>query len=75
MKLVRSKTTIPVPRVFGYCTTRSDIGYPHLIMEALPGNVLETTMGFSVPDGRKAAFAAQLEYITIQQNWPHIILV
>ena len=60
MKLIRRKTTIPVPRVFGYCTTRSDIGYPYLMMEALPGNVLGSSMGFAVPDERKGAFAAQL---------------
>ena len=59
MELIRSNTTIPVPRVFEYCT-RSDIGHPCLIMEALPGNVLENTMALSVPDERKGAFAAQL---------------
>ncbi|KUM62401.1 hypothetical protein ACN42_g4723 [Penicillium freii] len=41
MDFVRSKTTIPVPRIFGHNVSKNDFGFPYLLMEALPGTVLE----------------------------------
>lgn len=60
MKLIFTKTTIPVPHAFGYCVTTSDIGYPYLLMEALPGKVLDSRMALSIPDKHKRNFAALL---------------
>jgi serine/threonine protein kinase len=60
MELIRTKTTIPVPRIFGYGVTTNELGYPYLLMEALSGNVLENQMAFSVPDEHKGKFSAQL---------------
>lgn len=60
MNFVRSKTTIPVPRIFGHNVTKNDFGYPYLLMEALPGTVLENRMALSIPATHKKKFAAQL---------------
>lgn len=60
MELIRTKTTIPVPHIFGYGVTTNEFGYPYLLMEALSGNVLESQMGLSVPDEHKGKFSAQL---------------
>lgn len=59
MKLI-TKTTIPVSHVYGYCETTGDFGCPYLLMEALPGNVLDSQMALSIPDRRKGKFATQL---------------
>ncbi|KAJ5479232.1 hypothetical protein N7530_004741 [Penicillium desertorum] len=60
MKFVRSKTTIPVARIFGHNATKNDFGYPYLLMEALHGTVLNHRMALSIPDSHKKKFAAQL---------------
>ncbi|CAG7931727.1 unnamed protein product [Penicillium olsonii] len=60
MELIRLKTTIPVPRVFGYDASAKSIGYRYMMMEALPGQVLDSRMALSVPDVHKEKFAAQL---------------
>ncbi|KAJ5799853.1 uncharacterized protein N7518_001921 [Penicillium psychrosexuale] len=60
MNYVRSKTTIPVPRIFGHSVTKNDFGYPYILMEALPGTVLENRMALSIPASHKKKFAAQL---------------
>ena len=60
MELIRSKTTIPVPRVVGHDTSAKDIGYRYILMEPLPGRVLNGRMALSIPDTHKERFAAQL---------------
>lgn len=60
MDFVRSKTTIPVPRIFGHSVTENDFGFPYLLMEALPGTVLENRWALSIPGSHKKKFATQL---------------
>jgi len=60
MNLIRLKSTIPVPRVLGYDSSIESIGYRYILMEALPGQVLNGRMGLSIPDIHKEKFAAQL---------------
>lgn len=60
MELIRSKTTIPVPRVVGYDASAKDIGYRYILMEPLPGQALGDSMALSMPDTHKERFAAQL---------------
>lgn len=61
MNLIRAKTSIPVPRVFGYSENmKDDFGYPYILMEALPGNILDRGMALSIPDAHEEKFTAQL---------------
>lgn len=60
MELIRARTTIPLPSIFGYEVTVKDFGYRYVLMEALPGNVLDSRMAVSVPDKHKEKVAAQL---------------
>ncbi|KAJ5356303.1 hypothetical protein N7517_010912 [Penicillium concentricum] len=59
MNYIRSKTTIPIPRVFGHSVTKNAFGHPYILMEALQGTVLENRMALSIPDTHKRKFAAQ----------------
>ncbi|CAI7628007.1 unnamed protein product [Penicillium viridicatum] len=62
MDFIRSKTTIPVPRIFGHNVSNNDFGFPYLLMEALPGTVLENRWALSIPDSHKKKFATQLAH-------------
>lgn len=60
-ELIRTQTTIPIPHVFGYGVSKTDhFGYPYLLMEALPGKVLDRQMACSIPEKHQRNFAAQL---------------
>lgn len=60
MELIRGRTTIPVPSVFGYDASTKNIGYRYILMEALPGPVLNSRIALSIPDAYKGRFASQL---------------
>jgi len=60
MKLISARTTIPIPTVFGYDASTENIGYRYILMEALPGQVLNSRMALSVPDAHQEKFGAQL---------------
>ncbi|KAJ5093629.1 hypothetical protein N7456_009490 [Penicillium angulare] len=60
MDLIRTKSSVPVPRVFGYDTTTNEIGYRYILMEAIPGKTLDMRIALSVPNEHKRSFAAQL---------------
>ncbi|OQE44653.1 hypothetical protein PENCOP_c002G03791 [Penicillium coprophilum] len=60
MNFVRSKTTIPVPRVYGHSAAKNAFGHPYILMEALPGTVLNNRMALSIPTTHKRRFAVQL---------------
>ncbi|KAJ5952249.1 uncharacterized protein N7479_010662 [Penicillium vulpinum] len=60
MNFIRSKTTIPVPRVFGHSVRKNDFGYSYILMKALPGTVLNHRVALSIPATHKKKFAAQL---------------
>lgn len=73
MNLIRAKTSILVPRVFGYSEDmKDDFGYPYVLMEALSGNILDRGMTLSISDAHEK-FTAQLaayihELSTIRSN-------
>ncbi|KAJ5273607.1 hypothetical protein N7478_008732 [Penicillium angulare] len=60
MQLIRAKSTIPIPSVFGYDASPKNIGYRYILMEALPGHALTSRMAVSIPDEYKEEFAARL---------------
>ncbi|KAJ5652601.1 hypothetical protein N7507_010027 [Penicillium longicatenatum] len=59
MQLIRAKSSIPIPSVFGYDASTKNIGYRYILMEALPGHALTSRMALSIPDEYKEKFAAQ----------------
>lgn len=60
MEMIRTKTTIPVPRVSGYDVSTKSIGYLYILIEALPGQVPNGRMALSIPDIHEEKFASQL---------------
>ncbi|KAJ5580197.1 uncharacterized protein N7459_006182 [Penicillium hispanicum] len=62
MELIRARTTIPVPSVFGYDVSTRNIGYRYILMEALSGRPLNGRIALSVPDAYKDKFATQLAH-------------
>jgi isoamyl acetate esterase len=50
LKKVREQTTVPVPRVFAHSSSRSGgFGFPYMLMEFLPGRVLDGRLAQKVP--------------------------
>lgn len=63
MLLVQERTSVPVPKVFGYASSvNNEIGAPFMLMECLPGNVAIEMEGSStdIPAQHKAAFYAAM---------------
>ncbi|KAJ5946384.1 hypothetical protein N7454_003223 [Penicillium verhagenii] len=60
MQLIRARSNIPIPTVFGYDASTKNIGYRYILMEALPGHTLTGRMALSIPDEYKEKFVAQL---------------
>lgn len=45
MRVVRERTTIPVPQIFAHsATSKNPLGYRYILMEAMNGHVLEESM-------------------------------
>ncbi|KAI9868271.1 MAG: hypothetical protein M1830_005670, partial [Pleopsidium flavum] len=60
MRLVKQKTTVPVPEVFGYDVNGTNaLGYRYILMEALPGRVLDSTFSRAIPETHKEKVAGQ----------------
>ncbi|KAJ5807847.1 hypothetical protein N7474_009116 [Penicillium riverlandense] len=60
MNLIRTRTTIPVAEVFAYGFPTEDFGFAYILMEALPGKILDNRIALSVPDQHMRDFATQL---------------
>jgi hypothetical protein len=61
MRIVSARTSIPVPTVFAYnYDTNNEFGYPYILMDALPGKLLDDPFAFSVPTSFQPRVAAQL---------------
>lgn len=60
LQLVKERTTVPVPTVFGYiASTQNEIGAPFMLMECLPGNSgvdLNGSDAHGVPLKHKSSF-------------------
>ncbi len=63
MKVVSARTSIPVPAVYHYeCGTDNPFGRPYILMEAMPGRVLEEQFAFAVPAALQPKVAAQFAH-------------
>lgn len=60
MQLVKERTSVPVPKVFGYIASANDIGAPFMLMECLPGNVGTDLSGVEIPAQYKASFRREM---------------
>jgi hypothetical protein len=60
MQLVRARTSVPVPAVYGYMTSaENDIGTPFMLMECLAGNVA-MNLSMDIPPQHKSLFYADM---------------
>lgn len=60
MKLVSSRTSIPIPKVYGFdVSTPNPFGFRYILMEALPGHIPEQSFSKSVPQRRWDKVAEQ----------------
>lgn len=67
MRLVRERTTIPVPRVFGFQTSSSDdFEFPYILMEFLPGRDVGRRFALNVPAEFLPKVAKQLADVLVQ---------
>ena len=65
MKLVKERTSIPIPTVYAYGWEESnEFGFPYMLMNMLSGRHVESTFPSSVPEEFKPKVAGQLaQYI------------
>lgn len=64
LQLVKERSTVPVPTVFGYmASVRNEIGAPFMLMECLPGNTgadLNGDINHGIPSQHKSSFYAAM---------------
>lgn len=61
MNFVRSRTTIPIPRVFDYETSSDALsGYPYVLLEYMPGRTCDNILAKTVPPEYTTKVAKQL---------------
>ena len=61
MELVKERTSVPVPTVFGYVVSaKNDFGAPFMLMECLSGNVGIDLHGVEIPAQYKASFHREM---------------
>ncbi|KAK3898915.1 kinase-like domain-containing protein [Staphylotrichum tortipilum] len=61
MRLVATKTSIPVPQVYCYDHRQNNpFGFPYMLMSALPGRMLKGPLAFSVPKSFQPKIASQM---------------
>ena len=61
IQLVRERTTVPVPKIFGYMSSsRNEIGAPFMLMECLAGNVAMDLKFDSIPTPYKSSFYSDM---------------
>ncbi|KAK2748271.1 hypothetical protein FQN57_000929 [Myotisia sp. PD_48] len=67
MRLVKEKTTVPVPTVFGFVPSReSQIGAPVIFMECLRGNTPIVLKFGSIPEEHKSSFYEEMARIHVE---------
>lgn len=67
MQYVRSRTTIPVPQVFAYeLSTEQPFGHAYVLMECMPGRMLENGLALSTPAEHHSKLAKQFADILNQ---------
>ncbi|KAL4959314.1 phosphotransferase family protein [Aspergillus stella-maris] len=60
MRLVRARTTIPIAEIFAFGPQTDDFGFAFILMEALPGRILDDRLALSVPAQYMKHFVTQL---------------
>lgn len=74
LSLIRERTDMPVPRVFGYDACPDRIGRAFMIMEFIPGSTAMNAFGGpqlhggEVPLQYKAKFHREIAYIQVHSN-------
>ncbi|KAK4144484.1 kinase-like protein [Dichotomopilus funicola] len=67
MRVIKERTTIPVPTVHAYDVSPSnEVGYPYVLMEALPGRILGGPIAKQVPLEHLPKVAKQLAGVLFQ---------
>lgn len=76
MRLVRERTTIPVPQVFEVQhTPNQPFKHPYMLMECMPGNPLPGSLSKAVPTEHYSKVARQFAKILVELlhiTFPHI---
>lgn len=70
LELVKARTSVPVPKVFGHqSTAQSKIGAPLMLMECIPGNVgMDLNFDF-IPSEHKSSFFEAMARCQVSR-WP-----
>ena len=70
LQLVKERTTIPVPTVFGYkASARNEVGAPFMLMECLSGNIVtDLNNDHRVPAQHKSSFYAEMARIQVGRS-------
>ena len=70
MQLVKERTTIPVPTVFGYnASARNEIGASFMLMECLSGNVItDLNDDHHVPAQHKSSIYAEMARFQVSRS-------
>lgn len=72
MHLVKERTSVPVPTVFGYiASVKNDIGAPFMLMECLSGNVGLDLSGVEIPAQHKASFHREMARFQVRKIGIH----
>ncbi|KAL2151731.1 hypothetical protein VTH82DRAFT_6829 [Thermothelomyces myriococcoides] len=66
MRTVRKRTRIPVPEVYAYNVSPNEVGYPYVLMECLPGRVLDGPIALQVPPKHLPKVAKQFAEVMFQ---------
>lgn len=75
IQLVKERTTMPVPVVYGYrASINDDIGAPFILMECLAGNVASDLNSSSTQPQHKLRFYVdmaryQVSYTVLEMSW------
>ncbi|KAK4244701.1 hypothetical protein C7999DRAFT_43667 [Corynascus novoguineensis] len=67
MRTVKKRTSIPVPKSYTYDVSSSnEVGFPYVLMESLPGRVLEGPIALQLPPEHLPKVAKQLAEVMFQ---------
>ena len=68
IQLVKERTSVPVPTVFGYvASAKNDVGAPFMLMECLSGNVGVDLSGVEIPARYKASFHEEMARLQVRR--------
>ncbi|KAF3480076.1 uncharacterized protein GIQ15_05423 [Arthroderma uncinatum] len=60
MRLVRERTSIPVPEVFDYAVSDTPFGYPYMLVQCLPGKPCDSVIATAAPSKHFQKAASQV---------------